>query len=145
MSATAAMIAQLRRMVDEADDSNGYDEPTLTALIEAYPLIDERGEVPYTWDTSSSPPSQDANEDWIATYDLHAAAAAVWEEKAGPKADLYMFSADGGQFVRSEIYKQYMGLARYHNARRAPRTIQAYAWPRQPASAIWIGNLKESD
>lgn len=141
MSVTAAMLEQLRRMVNEPDDTNGYDDDTLTAILDDYPLIDEQGEEPYTWDTATSPPTQDANEDWIATYDLHAAAARVWEEKATSWADKYDFSADGGQFVRHQAFDQHMQMARYHNARRAVRNLRAYAWPKPTADVTsWVAN-----
>lgn len=145
MSATAAMVAELRRMVAEPDETT-YTNEVLIGLIERYPLIDEQGEAPYTLDTSTTPPSQDANEDWIATYCLHSAAALVWEEKATALAGNYDFSADGGQFIRHQAFDQYMQMARRHTARRAPRTIQAVAWP-QPAAtnSEWVANLKESD
>lgn len=145
MSVTAAMLANLRRMVNEPDDSNGYDDDTLSAILGEYPLIDEQGEQPYTWDTSTSPPTQDANEDWIAIYDYHAAAARVWEEKATVWADKYFFSADGGMFNRNQAFDQFMQMARYHNARRAPRTRQAFVWPSQSSAVVWIGNLSEVD
>lgn len=141
MSVTAAMLDQLRRMVNEPDDSNGYDDDTLTAILDDYPVLDEQGEQPYTWDTSTSPPTQDVNEDWIATYDLHAAAARVWEEKATAWADKYDFSADGGQFVRHQAFDQYMRMARWHSARRAPRSLHAHVWPRPTADVgSWVAN-----
>lgn len=146
MSVTAAMLADLRRMVAEPDDAHGYDDATLTAILDDYPLLDERGEAPYTWDTSTTPPSQDANEDWVARYDLHAAAARIWEEKATDKAHLYDFSADGGRFNRSQMFEQAMQMARYHNARRAPKTIRAFAWPPPSGSARdWVANRMEPD
>ncbi len=146
MSATAAQLAELRRMVAEPTETT-YSDEILEGLIERYPLIDERGEAPYTWLTSTTPPTQDANEDWIPTYDLHAAAGLIWAEKATALAGNYDFSADGGQFVRHQAYDQYMQLARHHNARRAPRTIQAVGWPQPAASSAveWVANLAEGD
>lgn len=129
MTVTAAMLATLRRMVAEPDDAHGYDDDTLSAILSEYPLLDERGEEPYTWDTASTPPTQDANEDWVARYDTHAAASQVWEEKATEKAHLYDFSADGGRYTRSQMFEQALRMARYHNSRRAPRTIRAFTWP----------------
>ena len=41
-SATAAQIARLRRMVAEPTE-DPYDDDTLAAYIERYPLLDERG------------------------------------------------------------------------------------------------------
>lgn len=145
MSATAAMVAELRRMVAEPDETT-YTDEILTGMIERYPLIDERGEQPYTWLTSTTPPTQDVNEDWLATYDLHAAAGLIWAEKATALAGNYDFSADGGQFVRHQAYDQFMQMARHHNARRASRTIQAVAWP-QPGRGVreWVANYVEDD
>ena len=148
MTATTAMIKQVRRMVAEPNDSNEYDDDVLKAYIEEYPLIDERGENPFTWDTSTSPPTQDSNADWLATYCLHSAAAKVWSEKAAAIAHLYSFSADGGNFKRSNIYEQYMQTAVYHQARRSPKTIRAFVWPEPKAVSGrdgWIANLAEQD
>lgn len=145
MSATATMLATVRRYVAEADDSNGYSDEILNGIIEEYPLLDERGEVPYTFDTSTQPPTQDANEDWIQTYDLHAAAAQVWEEKASNIAHQFTFSADGGQYVRSEAHKQMMGMARYHRSRRAPQNQRLVMWPKPRAGNRLVGNLAEQD
>ena len=128
MSATAAQVARVRRMVNEADDTT-YDDDAIADYIESYPLIDERGEEPYTWDTSTSPPTQEDNDDWIATYDLHAAAADIWEEKAAVVAVDFDFRADGGQYSRSQVVESYRALARYHRARRAPRTHRLVMYP----------------
>lgn len=144
MSATAAMIARLRLMVNEPDDSNGYDDDALTALIESYPLLDERGEPPYTWDTATEPPTQDSNDDWIATYDLHRAAADIWEEKAATKAHLYMFSADGGQYSRHQVYSMFMQQARHHLARRTPGSHMLTKWPPETGTT-WEINTVELD
>lgn len=144
MSATAAQIERLRRMVNEATAAT-YDDYTLAEYIERYPLVDERGEKPYTWDTSTTPPSQDENEDWIPTYDLNAAAADVWEEKAGVLAPDYAFSADGGRYERNQAYEQAMKQARYYRSRRSMRTITQTPEPVQNEDVLWIGNLAESE
>jgi hypothetical protein len=70
-------------MVDEPDTTT-YSTRSYKPTSKTYPMIDERGEVPYTWDTSTTPPTKDANDNWIATYDFNAAAADIWEEKAPP-------------------------------------------------------------
>lgn len=145
MSATAAQVAQLRRMVNESDDTT-YSDDALETYIETYPLIDERGEQPYTWDTSTQPPTQDENEDWIATYDLHAAAADIWEEKAAVVAGDFNFSADGGNYSRSQVYEQFMKQARYHRSKRSPRTVTLHKWPDEDDAyrrPLWVGNLPE--
>ena len=58
MAATAAQIERLRRMVDEPDDTT-YSDEAIKDYIEEYPLVDARGKEPYTWDTSTQPPTQE--------------------------------------------------------------------------------------
>lgn len=147
MTATTAQIARLRRMTNEPDDST-YDDETLAEYITRYPLLDERGQEPYTWDTSTRPPTPDANEDWIPTYDLHAAAGDIWEEKAAVVAVDFAFQADGGSYQRQQVHEQYLQQARYHRSRRVPRTMRLYKWPEEPdriRTRNWIGNLPEED
>lgn len=132
MSATAAMIARVRRMVNEPDDTT-YDDDAIAEFIEAYPLLDSDGNEP-------------DEEDWEATYDLNAAAADIWAEKAAVLAGDFDFSADGGNYSRSQAYEHAMQMSRYYRARRAICTIKALQWPpekeRQP---VWIANLPEED
>jgi hypothetical protein len=148
MTATAAQVRQLRRMVNEPVATSDYDDEDIKDYIERYPHIDERGEQPYTWDTSTTPPSQDANTGWIPTYDLHAAAADVWEEKAAVVAQDFAFNADGGNYQRNQVYEQYMAQARHHRARRTAKTAQLFKWPDEDTNNSrpeWIGNLAETD
>ena len=143
MAATAAQIAQFRRMVAETG-LDTYDDPTLAEYIEAYPLLDEQGEAPYTWDTATSPPTQDANEDWIPTYDLHAAAGDIWEEKAAALATAFDFTADGATYNRSQQFDMMMRQARYHRSRRSPKSGTLIKWPEEASvTQSWIGNLPE--
>ena len=143
MAATAAQIAQFRRMVAETG-LDTYDDSTLAEYIEAYPLLDEQGEAPYTWDTATSPPTQDANEDWIPTYDLHAAAGDIWEEKAAALATAFDFTADGATYNRSQQYDMMMRQARYHRSRRSPKSGTLIKWPEEASvTQSWIGNLPE--
>jgi len=128
MAATAAEIAQLRRMIAESDDTT-YTDASLTTYIEAHPLIDVFGEEPYEWDTTTEPPTQDDNDDWVPTYDLHAAAADIWEEKAAAVAHKFDFSADGGRYDASQQYEMYMKSARFHMARRSGKTVKSIMHP----------------
>ena len=130
MSATAAQIAQVRRMVNESDDDT-YDDDAITVYIESYPSIDERGEIPWTWDTLTEPPTKDPNENWLPTYDLNAAAADVWTEKAGIVAVDFDFDADGGRYTRSQVYEQYMKQARHYRARRKMGTTRLHMYPKE--------------
>ncbi len=127
MTATADMIIQVRRMINEPDATT-YSDEDIQRYIESYPLIDERGQEPYTYDTSTSPPTVESNEDWIATYDLHSAAADIWEEKAATVADKFDFGADGSNYSVSQKYAMYMRQAKHHRARRSVRTITLIPW-----------------
>lgn len=135
---TAAQIAQLRRMTAESTTAT-YSDATLTTYIEKYPHIDQFGEQPLDeWG--------EANADWTATYDLAAAAADVWEEKASGVADQFNFAANGGNYSVSNKYEQYMKQCRYYRSRRMPSTMTLVKYPEESASDdSWIGNLPEDD
>lgn len=135
---TAAQISQLRRMTGEPTTTT-YSDATLTAYIETYPHIDQYGESPL--DDYGV-----ANADWTPTYDLAAAAANVWEEKAGAVASKFDFSANGGSYTQSQQFEQYMKQCRYYRARRMPSTALLVKSPQESTSdESWIGNLPESD
>ena len=120
--ATAAQIAELRRMCAEPTTAT-YSDVTLAAYIERYPLTDARGQESYT-------------------YDLHAAAADVWNEKAAALAHLYDFSADGGSYTRSQRVAQAQAQARYHLARRNLNTIRL-TMADGPSAANFVINWPE--
>jgi len=129
MAATAAMVAELRRMTDEPDATT-YDDDTLELYIERYPVMDFLGTKAWEADTSTSPPTLSENDDWMPTYDLHAAAADIWQEKGATVAEDYNFTADGGSLSRGDVQKHYMQQARYHLSRRKVKTITALVEPR---------------
>lgn len=128
MTATAAMITELRRMVDEPDVTT-YEDDDLTIIVERYPLPDERGEPPYSWDTSTSPPTKDPNTNWIPTYDLNRAASVIWSEKASAVAKDYTYTADGSQYQRGDVVRHYKEMARHYLARRSARGIVQEPYP----------------
>lgn len=141
MTATAAMIARVRRMTNEPSATSDYSDSDIQTVIETYPLIDDRGEEPFTWDTSTSPPTKDANEDWIVTYDLNAAAADIWDEKVAILTQDYDFAADGASYSRSKAYDQAMAQARYFRSKRSPKTITLEPWPRQEGNEDLFFNV----
>jgi hypothetical protein len=148
MAATSAQIAELRRYVAEPGDSNGYTNAVLTAIIERYPLLDDRGQEAYTWNTATTPPSQTANTGWIPTYDLYAAAADCWQEKAAAVVAQYDFSADGASYQRSQTHAAMMAQVRFYRSRRRPTSATAVAWPQRSGGEDvqnWIGNMPERD
>ena len=147
MAATAAQITRLRRMCGLAVGDTTYTDAVLGGYIETYPLLDERGEAPYTWDTSTEPPTQDDNDNWVVTYDLNAAAADVWDEVSAGIQGNFDFSAEGRTFNRSQAFDHARERARYYRSRRTPTTMRAVQWPKEhPGSDFaWIGNLAEPD
>ena len=145
MTATVAQISQVRRMTAEPTTTT-YMDADIQRYIEAYPLLDERGQQPYTW-SGATPPAKVVNTSWVATYDLHAAAADIWEEKAAGFQVQYDHSAGAARLDRSQLYEQAMSQVRYHRARRASKTMTAIKWPEETAgdSFPWIANLAETD
>lgn len=142
MSATDAQIAQVKRMTGTIETTTWTNELVGT-YIEKYSLLDERGEVPYTWDTSTSPPTEDENDDWIPTYDLNAAAADIWGERAATVADDFTFSADGGSYSLSDVIKHYQERERYYRSRRVKRSTKLHMSPALTVSQELVGNLND--
>lgn len=137
MSATPAMVGQLRRMCNVEPSDTTWTQSVLAEYIQRYPLQDSDGNEP-------------DDSDWTATYDLHSAAAEVWSEKASMVACQYDFSAYDGNFRQSQVYEQYKKQAAWHSARRAIGTIEAKPWPKpRPFSTLsdqpWVGNLPEPE
>lgn len=139
--ATAAQIAEMRRMCAEPTTAT-YSDVALAAYIDRYPLTDARGQEPFTWDVSTVPPSHIVNTAWVLTYDMHAAAADVWNEKAAALAHLYDFSADGGSYSRSQGVAQAQAQARFHLARRNLNTIRL-TMADGPSAASFVINWPE--
>jgi len=118
MSATNGQIEQLRRRVNELTSAI-YSDNALAEYIERYPLVDAYGYDP-------------EDDNWTETYDLNAAAADIWGEKAAARADDFDFRADGGDYTRSQAYEQAMKQARYYQARRSFKTVTMQASPKMP-------------
>lgn len=129
----AAMVAWLRRLTAEPLENSTYSDATLVEAIERYPLPDTAGVAP-----------TDAT--WAGAWDIHPAAADIWEEKAAAVAAAFDFAADGGDYKRSQAYAQMVQQARRFRSQRQSRTLTMVAEP-PPAGALgpdrWIGNLPE--
>lgn len=117
MTVTAAMITKFKTMVGEDTDCNLTDAQ-ITVFISEHPVADRFCEEPLTWNMSTSPPTSSANADWIATYDLHAAAADYWEGELAKVAGQFDFEADGGKFSRSQKIANFERQRAYHLSRR---------------------------
>lgn len=145
MAASAAQIAQVRRMVAEPTTAT-YSDDAIAAYIEAHWLIDTNGREPYLTNNGlGSTVAPLINLLWVPTYDLNAAAADIWEEKAATLAANYDFNADGASHGLSQKHKQAMDQARYYRSRRRPGSIHQHVWPRTPAQEdTYIANLPET-
>jgi hypothetical protein len=130
---TAAQLLTLRRMVAEPLTTT-YSDALLTTIIESYPTLDENGESyripaidahePVTITADMDLLDLVANDDWIPTYDMAAAASQIWTEKAAVPAADYDFSADGGNYSRSQAYEQAMKQARFYASKRRAGTTK---------------------
>jgi hypothetical protein len=122
MTATAAQILALRRLTDEPL-STTYSDAQMQAFLEAHPLVDELGTIPYTWDISTDPPTKITTPQWIETWDASFAASEIWEEKAAALAELFNHSADGVNVSLSDKYDHAVSMAARCRSRRAIRHI----------------------
>lgn len=110
MAVLQSLIFKLRRMTAEPTTSDTYSDTDLEDAIEGCAQLDSEG---YASDSDL----------WTATYDLNAAAAAIWEEKATAYVGKYDYNADGGSFNRSQAYEQAMKMARHYHSRKRVGTI----------------------
>lgn len=133
MTATAAQVRQIRRMTAEVDNDT-YSDEDMADYIEAQALPDSTGLEPD--DTG-----------WTATYSLEMAAAHIWEEKAAALSGGYDFSADGGEYTRSQAYEQAVRMAKMYRARRrsGTLTLRAEPPPMTPLTPAWVANAAEVD
>lgn len=150
MTVNAAHIAEVRRMVAEPDGSGGYTDAVLATLIEKYGLVDKYGQSStYLQMPGSAATSAVENDNpmWIPTYDLNAAAAQIWEEKAAAVAADFDFDADGGDYKRSQKHYQFLAQARYYAARRSPQTITLLKYPDERLLGYqkWVINLSNPE
>lgn len=114
MALTAAELARLRRMCGELTEAGGYTDGVLAEMAARYPLPDADGRDP-------------DEAEWTPGYDLAPAAADVWVEKAAGLVGGYDFSADGGDYKRSQAHEQALKQAAFWRSRRAavPRKLLA--------------------
>jgi len=123
MAASAEQIARLRRMVAEPTTAV-YSDSAIMAEIERYAVNDAFGNPPTVPDYSTEPYSLSENPNWLPTYDLNAAAAAIWEEKAAAVACDYEVTADGATLSRDQVYEQYMKIAQRYRSKSCPGTLE---------------------
>jgi hypothetical protein len=87
-----------------------HTDAEITEIIERYPIADIDHQDPYLdeWEEGyplGSGSGDMMNPDWTPTYDLHLAAADIWDEKAANAASKFTFAADGASYNRNEVYQ----------------------------------------
>jgi hypothetical protein len=113
-----------------------YTDELLSAALQRYPLPDASGYAPT--DTL-----------WAGAWDVYPAAADVLEEKAAALAADFDFSADGGDYKRSQAHAHMLQMARMYRSRRSTSALVLKATPKpENIDAVhslypWIGNLAE--
>jgi len=115
MAATELEVSRLRRMVAEPTATT-YSDVSLREYIERFSLMDSDGNDP-------------TEINWTPTYDLNAAAAEIWQEKAGLLAANYDVTVDTSTFNRSQAHDNAQKMARYYAARRSMGMIELQAEP----------------
>lgn len=103
-------VVRLRRMVAEPTEAV-YTDEDLEELISLKPINDSDGLEP-------------DNDSWVETYDLFAVASEIWMEKAGALSEEFDFSADGGNFSRSQKYQFAVKQSLYYKSRSSAYSFQ---------------------
>ena len=129
------LISKLRLMIAESDDSI-YTDTVLEEYIKSYPLIDVNGEEPTYLDYGTQPPTITDNPDWIPTYDLNAAAAEIWDEKAAGLQSKYDFSADGGSYSVKQAFDNAVKMAAKYRGRSSASSHRVFKSPKEVNDAV---------
>lgn len=116
MAVSAAMITRVRGMTGELSEAP-YTDAAIVVFIEKHPLPDYSGELPTA--------DGEVNEVWTPTYDMNAAAADIWDEKAALLAGKFDVSADGASMSRSQLFDMATRRARHYRSRRAKGSSSA--------------------
>jgi hypothetical protein len=118
--ALADDLSRLRRLVNEPTTAT-YSDAELTAALERHLALDSQGRRPYQYGGVTLDPL------YVTTYDVYAAAADVWEEKAAVVADEFDYSGDGANMTRSQKHAHFMRQAQTCRAKaqiKIPRLVR---------------------
>ncbi len=115
MVATAQQVATLRRYVNEPTTAT-YDDVALADTIERYPVAYR--------DPTTGMRYEPGEQGWQPSYDLNAAAAEVWTEKAGLVAYQFNYSADGSRMDAGTVQQNYERMAQHYASKARPRSVK---------------------
>ena len=111
--------------------ADAYTDDAIRTAIEARAVRDSRGIEPTYLEFITEPPTETANTTWIPSYDLNAAAADIWNEKAAALACAHDFSADGASYALSQKFTHYSKMAQKYWSRRRPGSLRGIATRRE--------------
>ncbi|RRR69565.1 MAG: hypothetical protein EI684_15305 [Candidatus Viridilinea halotolerans] len=129
MTVTAALLTRLRRLVAEPTDAT-YPDATLHQHLEAT-VVTERATVAVGRRGAHGTVAHVRYTPQPVVYDIHAAAAAIWEEKLAALigAGTYDYQADGQSFHLGQMVQQYQQRVSYHLARRRVKSVRMVPKP----------------
>jgi hypothetical protein len=115
------VLRRLRRMVAEPTEAT-YTDADLIAMLKAFPTASNVGQ--NNWVANSSLVD-------VVVWDMHAAAARIWEEKVAALIGqgAYDIDADGQTLHRDQKLQQYRTQVAYHTARRRVRSVKILVAP----------------
>jgi len=115
------VLRRLRRMVAEPTEAT-YTDADLIAMMKAFPTARNVGQ--NNWVANSSIVD-------VVVWDVHAAAARIWEEKVAALIGqgAYDIDADGQTLHRDQKLQQYRTQVAYHTARRRVRSVKILVAP----------------
>lgn len=124
-------VVRVRRLVSEPTQTP-YNDDIIRETIALHPLVDRNDREPfYTCPTTISL-------EWVPTWDLYAAAADIWTEKAAAVACKVDFDADGVDVKRSDLHTHYLAQARFCASRRLATSIALVAQERADKNKTYI-------
>ena len=117
----ATVISRLRRMTAEPTEAL-YTDEDLCLLLQEFPTAQKVGQ--NAWTANSSLIN-------VTVWDIHAAAARIWEEKVAILIGQgsYDIDADGQTLHRDQKLQQYRTQVAYHTARRRVRSVKILVAP----------------
>jgi hypothetical protein len=115
------VLRRLRRMVAEPTEAT-YTDADLIAMLKEFPTARNVGQ--NNWVANSALVD-------VVVWDVHAAAARIWEEKVAALIGqgAYDIDADGQTLHRDQKLQQYRTQVAYHTARRRVRSVKILVAP----------------
>jgi hypothetical protein len=111
--------ARLARITAAATDPT-IDETELVDVLALNAFVDDDGRLP-------------DDPEWSGAWDLNAAAADIWRQKAALASSRITFTADGATFQRDIVFRNCLSMASYYGSRAGTiifgrTTLESAGW-----------------